>query len=168
MAETEEYFRSRKIRLDKKQILELTMATGGVPHYLRRVEKGRSAAENIDRLCFTKDGLLVNEFDRLYSSLFESSENYVKVVRALASKRIGMSRDQLLAKAGLRSGGGATRILEALEESGFVSRHVPFGKKANEALFRLMDEYSIFYLTWIRSAPQSVFGATSDGYWLRQ
>ncbi len=166
LSETERYLKDRKIHLDRKQYLELYMATGGVPHYLRQVERGQSAAQNIDRICFTKDGLLAREFDRLYSSLFENSESYVEVVKALARRRMGLSRDQLLASAGLASGGGATRILEALEESGFISRSIPFGKKNIEAVYRLVDEYSLFYLTWIRSAPRSVFGAKPRGYWL--
>ncbi len=166
MSETEKYLKSRKVNLDRKQCLELYMATGGVPHYLRQVEKGQSAAQNIDRICFTKDGLLAQEFDRLYSSLFESSEKYVKVVKTLVRRRTGLSRDRLLALAGLTSGGSATRILEALEESGFISRSVPFGKKAQESVYRLVDEYSLFYMTWIRTAPRSVFGARPQGYWL--
>ena len=166
LSETEDYLSSRDIHLERKQIVELYMATGGVPHYLRQAERGQSAAQNIDRICFTKDGLLADEFDRLYRSLFEHSENYVKVVKALARRRNGLSRDQLLESAGLTSGGGATRILDALEESGFISGSVPFGKKAHEAVYRLVDEYSLFYLTWVRPAPHSVFGPTPQGYWL--
>ncbi len=166
LSETEKYLKSRKVNLDRKQCLEIYMATGGVPHYLRQVERGQSAAQNIDRICFTKDGLLAQEFDRLYSSLFESSEKYVRVVKALVRRRTGLSRDRLLALAGLTSGGSATRILEALEESGFISRAVPFGKKAQESVYRLVDEYSLFYMTWIRTAPRSVFGARPQGYWL--
>ncbi len=166
LSETEDYLSSRDIHLERKQIVELYMATGGVPHYLRQAERGQSAAQNIDRMCFTKDGLLADEFDRLYRSLFEHSENYVKVVKALARRRNGLSRDQLLESAGLTSGGGATRILDALEESGFISGSVPFGKKAHEAVYRLVDEYSLFYLTWVRPAPHSVFGPTPQGYWL--
>lgn len=166
LSETENYLSSRNIHLEKKQIVELYMATGGVPHYLRQAERGQSAAQNIDRICFTKDGLLAHEFDRLYRSLFERSENYVKVVKALARQRMGLSRDRLLEAAGLTSGGGATRILDALEESGFISCSAPLGKTAREAIYRLVDEYSLFYLTWIRPAPRNVFGAKQQGYWL--
>ena len=73
----------------------------------------------------------------------------------------------LLAQAGLKSGGGATKVLEALEESSFVSRTVPFGKKTRDSVYRLIDEYSLFYLTWVRSAPNSVFASAPGGYWLQ-
>ena len=57
-----------------------------------------------------------------------------------------MTRNELLAATGLASGGTATRRLDELEESGFVQRHIPFGKKENDALFRLADEFSQLYV----------------------
>lgn len=167
LCEVEDYLRSRRISVDRKQILELYMAIGGVPHYLRQIEKGRSAAENIDRICFTKDGLLADEFKRLYASLFENSEKHVRVVNALSTRRRGLTRAEILKSIGRKSGGGITTLLEALEESGFISRSVPFGKRANEALYRLVDEYSLFYLTFVQHAPNGVFTGSPSGYWLR-
>ena len=168
LAETEAYFRDRNILLDRRQILDIYMATGGVPHYLRRIEKGQSAAQNIDRLCFTKDGILSGEFNRLYSSLFENEGAYIDVIRALARKRSGIPRTELLAMAKISTGGTASRILTALEESGFIARTVPFGKSSREAVYRLVDEYSLFYLTWMQRAPSQDISSTSPGYWMLQ
>ena len=167
LAETEAYLRHRRVRLDRKQVLELYMVMGGVPHYLRQVEPGRSAAQNIDRICFSKDGLLSDEFDQLYASLFDRPEPYVAVVRALAKKRRGMTRGELLHAAQLSSGGGASKILEVLEQAGFVASHIPFGKQSKDASYRLIDEYSLFYLTWIAKAPRSVLFSSGSDYWLQ-
>jgi uncharacterized protein len=166
LAESTQYLQSRRIHLDHKQVLELYMVTGGVPHYLRQVRRGRSAAQNIDRMCFSKDGALADEFHRLYASLFTNSKVHEKVVRVLAGKRRGLTRSELLKAAALESGGGVTKILRALSESGFISSYVPFGKKSKDAVYRLADEYSMFYLTWIRNAPRSVFLAGVGGYWI--
>lgn len=168
LAETEAYLVSRHVHLDRMQILEIYMATGGVPHYLRQVQRGQSAAQAMDSLCFSKDGLLSDEFQRLYASLFDNSDRYVRVVQALAQKRAGLSRTELLARARLTTGGGSSRILEALLESGFISCYVPFGKRANDAVYRLADEYSLFFLTWIRKAPRSVLASPQGGYWLQR
>ncbi len=168
LAQSAQYLESRRIHLDHKQVLELYMATGGVPHYLRQVRKGRSAAQNIDRMCFSKDGVLVDEFHRLYASLFTHSEVHEKVVRVLASKRRGLTRNELLEATDLESGGGVTKVLGALTESGFISSHVPFGKKSKDAVYRLADEYSMFYLTWIQNAPRSVLSAGEGGYWIQK
>lgn len=58
---------------------------GGVPHYFEKLQKGLSVAQNIDRLCFEKDGTLRNEFDQLYDSLFDDSEKHLIVINTLAN-----------------------------------------------------------------------------------
>ena len=39
LRETEDYLKSRRIRLDQKQILDIYLAMGGVPHYLNRLKR---------------------------------------------------------------------------------------------------------------------------------
>jgi len=167
LSETASYLASRRVHLDQKQILELYMATGGVPHYLRQVQRGESAAQAIDRICFTKDGALSDEFNQLYASLFDNSDQYLAVVRALARKRAGLTRTELLDETGLPSGGSTSKVLEALLESGFIASYVPLGKRTRDAVYRLADEYSLFYLTWIEPAPRSVLSSAQGGYWIQ-
>ena len=158
LAETEQYLKSRSVHLDRYQMLHLYMAMGGVPHYLKEVKAGQSVVQNIDRICFSDTGLLKDEFSKLYPALFEQAENHVAVVRALAGKRQGMSRNEIVAKTGISSGGGATKILEELEQSGFISSYYPFGKKKREKLFRLTDEYSLFYLQFMENKKKEGAG----------
>lgn len=167
LKETEDYLKSRRIHLDRKQILELYLAMGGVPHYLKQVLSGQSSTQNINQICFTKEGLLTDEFAKLYQSLFENSDIYIQVVKALSKKQMGLTRAELLKIVRMKTGGGITKILTALEESGFISRAVPFGQKAKNALYRLVDEYSIFYLTWIEHTPKSVLNRAHN-YWLQK
>jgi AAA+ ATPase superfamily predicted ATPase len=82
--ETELFLKYQKVQLSKYQISQLYMSLGGVPHYLKEVNTGESALQAVDRICFQKDGLLVNEFDNLYKALFKNSEIHVKVFFALA------------------------------------------------------------------------------------
>ena len=166
LAEAEAYLRSRRVRLDRKQVLELYMVMGGVPHYLRQVEPGRSAAQNIDRICFTNDGLLADEFNELYASLFDRPAPHLDVIRVLARHRSGKTRSELLRRSGLRSGGNATKVLETLEQAGFIASYVPFGRRSRETVYRLVDEYSLFYLTWIAPAPRPGLGGGTADYWL--
>jgi len=149
VAETESYLASRHIELGRYQILELYTALGGVPYYLKQVERGDSATTAIDRLCFSHDGALRDEFDKLYASLFEHSERHVQLVRALGAKPRGLSRAELLETSELGSGGTVTRTLDELEESGFITRVPTRGRRTREAIYRLTDEYSLFYLKWI-------------------
>lgn len=149
LAETEAYLQSRNVLLDRYQTVQLYMAMGGVPHYLKEIMPGDSTVQSIDKVCFSKKGLLSNEFDQLYSSLFAHADNHVAVVRALAQSRQGMTRSQLSEFGKLSNGGGLTKVLEELTQSGFVAEYFPFGKKKKEKLYRLIDEYSLFYLQFI-------------------
>ena len=89
-------------------------------HYLQHVEAGQSAAQVIDRLCFLKDGLLVDEFSNLYQALFDSPEKHEAIVRSLAQARKGCTRNELAERTGIATGGTLTKILTELEESGFI------------------------------------------------
>ena len=45
-------------------------------------------------------------------------------------------------------------ILEELEQSGFILATKNFGKQKKEIRFRLIDEYSLFYLKWNQKAKE--------------
>lgn len=163
LSETREFLQTRGVDLTPFQIVELYMTMGGVPHYLKQADPGLSAAQVIDRTCFSSQGLLRDEFPKLYASLFENDEQHQKIVKTLAKKRQGLTRNEILELVGLQSGGSSSQRLAELEESGFIQSHIPFGKKANDALYRLSDEYSLFYLDWISPLGKRSPG---DGYWL--
>ena len=149
--ETELFLRSRGVGLDRYQITQLYMALGGIPHYLKAVQPGRSAAQNIDALCFDPSGLLYDEFELLYPALFDKAERHMQVVRALAQRHYGMDRSVLLKVAKLTNGGGSTKVLEELVQSGFVTAFQPFQKNRRKQYYRLTDFFSLFYLRFMRT-----------------
>jgi hypothetical protein len=161
--ETAQFLKSRGVKLDQYLVLQLYMAMGGIPHYLKDINPGESAAQALDRMCFTKDGLLKGEFNNLYSSLFANSANHEKVIRTLASKSSGLTRQEIIDTCGFTSGGGTSIILKELEESGFITPYIPFGKAVNESIYKLSDEYSLFYLKFVEGTK-----ASGAGTWLRQ
>jgi hypothetical protein len=165
LAETRAFLQSRGVALTDYQIIELFMALGGVPHYLKMAEPGLSVAQIIDRTCFQPQGELRTEFTKLYASLFENSEEHLAIVKALAEKPHGLTRTELLAAAGLPSGGTATRRLHELAESGFIRMCIAFGKREKDALIRLSDEFSLFHSAWIAPLGKKPAG---DGHWLKQ
>ena len=151
LPETERYLQKKGLNLNRYQIAELYMAMGGIPHYLKEIQKGESVAQNIDRICFDPGGALYDEFKQLYPSLFDHSEHHIAVVRALSSKWMGLTRGDIIHLTGLTNGGGLTKILEELDYSGFITKYQPFGRVKRETLFRLTDEYSLFYLRFIET-----------------
>lgn len=160
--ETELYLKSNHVNLDQYQILQIYMAIGGVPQYLKNIKPGQSAAAAIDELCFTKDGLLRNEFDNLYRSLFDKADHHIDVIKSLAAKGSGLTRNEIIAACSLSSGGTTTRLIEELVESGFIAPYIPFGKDVKDSIYKLIDEYSHFYLKFMNSRVQS-----GNSTWLR-
>jgi len=153
LAETEAFFIEKQIALDRYQLLLLYLTMGGIPHYLDQVEGGKSAVQNIDSICFQPQGMLRTEFDNLYSSLFNNPQLYEAIVIALSSAWKGLSRTAIITNTKIIDGGGLTKMLNDLEQSGFISSYIPFGKKKKDTLFRLTDYYSLFYLKFIKDIP---------------
>ena len=149
LAETEAFCRSRRIQLDRYQLLQLYFVMGGVPMYLDQLQPGRSAVQNIDRVCFAETGYLRYEFDRLFTSLFKNYEQHVAIVRALASRHYGLTRGELIIASKLSNGGGVTKALDELEKSGFITEYGGYRKRAKDRLYRLTDSYCHFYLTYL-------------------
>jgi len=164
LAEVKQYVHTVNPALDNYQLLQLYMSIGGIPHYLQHVQKGESATQTINRLCFQKDGILRNEFNNLYAALYEGHERHVAVVKALSTKWKGLTRMEISALTGLSNGGGLTQILTELTTASFIMPILPFGKKKKDTLFRLVDEYSLFYMTFIegkRAGKKEIWLQTS-------
>ncbi|PZR29111.1 MAG: ATPase [Citrobacter freundii] len=163
LQETETYLQYRGCRLKRYQILEIYMALGGIPQYLNNIQKGESPAQAIQRICFTKDGLLTGEFDNLYKALFELADNHLKAVRALAATANGLTRQEIIDKCGISSGGRASTMLEELEASGFVHSYQPYGKVSKDLIYRLTDEFSLFYLKFMDIRNKQNWKRLSEG-----
>ena len=152
LAECEQFFKAKQMTMSRYEIAQVYMVFGGIPHYLDLFEKGFSTPQNIDRILFGKNAKLRNEFDRLFGSLFKNTEDYIAVVRLLAKRRSGYTRQEILQETGLKQGGGLTLILKGLIESDFITNYIPFGEKRREK-YRLVDPYCLFYLRFIDQQP---------------
>jgi AAA+ ATPase superfamily predicted ATPase len=149
LIETTDFLKYRQIKLSPYQITQLYMAMGGIPHYLNEIKPGESAMQAIDRICFQKDGLLVNEFDNLYRALFKYAEIHLKIVFTLAKKLKGLSRKELIEISKLSDGGAVSEVLEELTWCNFITVTNSFGKTKKDSVYRLTDEFSLFYLKFM-------------------
>ena len=154
LAECEDFFQHKNIILNRKSIVECYMIFGGIPFYINMFEKELSLAQNVENLCFKKNGELQDEFSILYSSLFKNSEKYELIIKTLAKKKMGMTREELIQETKLQ-GGGLTTILEELEQCHFIRSYHTYAKKTKERLFQLIDFYSLFYINFIKTAQQN-------------
>jgi AAA+ ATPase superfamily predicted ATPase len=150
LKETEEFFESKHIHLDQYSIIQLYMAIGGIPFYLNQIKAGRSAAQNIDELFFKPSAVLKNEFSNLYKALFRKYEVYEKVVSILSTKTYGMTRKEIIHTNMITSGGTLTKILNDLEESGFILSIPSLDKTINKTIYKLSDYYTLFYFRFLQ------------------
>ena len=148
LSECEDYFRYRNISMSRYEMVQAFMTFGGIPHYLSLFDKRLSLPQNIDALLFNRNAKLQNEFERLFGSLFKNSEDCMKVVRLLATRRSGYSREEILKATKIKDGGGASDILRALAANEFIIAYQPFGQP-KLLHYRLCDHFCLFYLQFL-------------------
>lgn len=169
LLESQEFLSSSGVKLNQKQLLDLYMVLGGVPHYLSFIERGKSATQCIDELFFQKDGALLNEFERLFASLFQEFEVYISIIRKIAKHRYGVGQAQLIRECKLAKGGRAVQKLKELEEAGFIIGFLPHGHQEKGKYFKIIDEFVLFYLHWVEEHMTSINKQNKiRGYWLSQ
>ena len=149
LRECEELAADKGLAMSRQEICSLYMVFGGVAYYWGFLRKGESVAQSVDRLLFSANGKLRGEFDSMVASLFKNDIGHRKVFSALATKGIGMSREELLRKSSLPDGRVFCQILDSLEKCGFVRRYTAYGKKRRDALYQLMDPFSLFHMRFI-------------------
>ena len=173
LRECELYVQGASLAYGRKDILELYMILGGIPYYWSFLKKGLSVAQNVDQMFFAETAQLRDEFEALYSTLFKRPENYLKVIECMSDgRRSGMTRADLLAMSKLSDGGTFSTILEDLEESGFIRSFVSADTAVSNALYQLIDNYTLFYYLCIRKNAfndehywTNTFTSTSHNTW---
>lgn len=149
LGETKEFFDLKRIKLELKDIAEIYMCVGGIPFYLKDIKAGYSVPQILDKLFFDELASLKNEFQNLYASLFKNHIVHEKVVTALASKNKGLTRNEIIKTSGIKSSGDLTTVLEELIQCGFIRQIYPINKTKEGSVYRLIDEYSLFYFKFL-------------------
>lgn len=157
--ETAEFIDALGVKLTLYQIVELYMIMGGIPFYLKEITKGKSATQLIDEICFSSKGLLQGEYLQLYHSLFKNAGNHIHIIEKLASKSQGLTRKEIAHKTNI-SEASLSRALEELVDCDFISLYEPLINKKKEAIYKLTDLYSLFYLKYIKANKNG-----SKGMW---
>ena len=169
LTETKVFLEAYGVNLSNSHILNLYMVFGGIPYYLSMIKKGLSAEQNIDQLCFRSRGRLFEEFDKLFSSLFNKTEVYIRIIKLLAEHRYGLGQRDVLKQCNISEGGRAAQWLKELEQAGFITSFIPYKHQERGIYYKITDEFTLFYLHWIepnRSTIQRKENLTD--YWQSQ
>ncbi len=159
LGECESFAAERGLGMSQMDIAECYMALGGIPYYWRYLVRGMSVAQNLDRLCFAVDAPLKGEFDELYSSLFRNATLYKKVVAALAKKKIGMTRFELIEALDIATTGKLSETLKTLEASGFIRSYRSYGVKKKNTIYQLTDPFTLFHFRFLETP------STDEHFW---
>lgn len=157
--ECEDYFKTYGFSYSRKQIAECYMIMGGVPFYLSMMDKSKSLSQNIDRLFFSNNAQLKDEFNDLYKALYKNASPHIAIVTALASKGKGLTRQEIVSATRLTDNGALSLALDELEQCGFIRLYEPFGnaktindkRQKTNTLYQLVDFYTLFYFNFIRN-----------------
>lgn len=154
-----EFWGLKKNRISSYEKFKFLAITGGVPRYLEELRPELPAEKNLQRLCFTKEGVLFNEFDRIFSDLFERKAKTLKKITRLLTNG-NKDIDTLFRELKLKKSGAFIKYLNILEKSGFVSREhtwqIAQKKVSKLSHFRLRDNYLRFYLKYIEPHRQKI------------
>lgn len=147
LAETAQYLSSIGTVWDELTIVQTYMILGGIPYYLSLLNPDESLAQNIDRLFFSRKAELKMEYKRLYKSLFNNPERYMDIIRILAEKKSGLTRNEIAAKLHIENNGHLSEMLEDLISCDFIRQYNVKVKKISSTggVYCLTDFYSIFY-----------------------
>lgn len=151
LGECEQYFAQERIKLSRYDITQAYMITGGIPYYLSYFKKGKSLPQNIDELFFSKTAKLKNEFERLFFSIFNRPEMMMSIIKFLSTRNAGYTRTEIASHIGCSLGGTFTQALNALIESDFIVKYVPFGYSKRMEHYKLVDPFCMFYIKFVEN-----------------
>ena len=149
LKECEDYFASENIELSRYDIVQSYMVFGGIPYYLSYFRKGFSFEANTDKILFGRNPKLKDEFNRLFNAIFSNPEDCKKIIRQLATKHSGFTREEIAKRTKLPLGGGLSDTLKALAESDFILRYSPYGEHRNVERYKLIDNFCLYWLKFV-------------------
>jgi len=155
--ECKQLFIANGINFDDFDICQAYIAFGGIPYYLDQFRRGLSLAQNIDAILFDDNAPLKDEFDRLFTSQFANPDELKRLVVLLSEKRSGLTREEIVKKGKISSGGTLSDNLAALEKSKLITCQTSLGETLSK--FRLADPFCNFYLKNVKGHK------VAPGYW---
>jgi hypothetical protein len=138
-----------------KAIANLYMSIGGVAMYLKLLNSELLPEQAIQSLCFDKNGVLTNEYNTLYKSLFNNAVTHEAIMKTLSSRWEGLTRQQL-AQSLKTTHRSISIALEELMASGFISETKRFGNIKQDTLYSATDFFSYFHNRWMSGHKKAV------------
>ncbi len=147
-----------KTKVQAIEMIRYLCIVGSIPKYLEEIRYGSTADEEIQRLCFTEEGFLFNEFDKIFKDIFfKRSDTFKKIVSTLLKTKL--SATEIAHALGQQMSGELSEDLNILVLSGFLARDYVYnadGKKSKKNTYRIKDNYLRFYLKYIGPSSEKI------------
>lgn len=165
LTESISFLKAVGLRTSTEECLKFLSILGGIPWYLERLKSSFNADENIKRLCFTKSGLLVEEFDRIFHDLFSTKgEIYKNIIQTLSVGHHTLSDLQEALK--YARSGTLGQLVKQLIIAGFVSSYpiwsLKNGKIGKQSFYQLCDPYIRFYIKYMQPRLTQIKNGSFD------
>lgn len=153
------FWKDRAERLSLLEMLDVLSVTGGVPRYLEEVIPSQTAAENIRRMAFCPNSILRKDFDEMFTDVITRQPKLsADVLSVLVDQPL--TSTEIIRRLAIDKCGRVAEALQQLVESGIVSRDIgrnpETGDEIRERRYRLSDNYSRFYLKYIKPALRTI------------
>ncbi len=153
------FWRNNEALISPFEKFKVLCITGGIPRYLEEINPNISSDENIRRLCFEKEGMLFDEFEKIFSDLFaQRNDVYRAILERLALGSADI--DQICDALQIKKGGTVTKYLHNLKVTGFISQDSTWklkdGSLSKLCHYRLKDNYTRFYLKYIKPNKEKI------------
>ena len=158
--ETELFLQKKGINWTRYDIAQCYMIMGGIPYYLDLLRPDLTLDQNIDELFFIKKSKLWDEHEQLYKTLFKSANEHISVVEALSTKKMGLTRNEIIEKTDIANNGFLSKILDNLIYCDFVKKYRFYGNKKRETIYQLCDYYTLFYFRFLKDNA-----GTDEHFW---
>ncbi len=165
LADCNQFWNSASGEVSVLEKFRILAVTGGVPRYLEEIDYSATAEQNIKDLCFRKEGILFNEFEKIFNDIFQKrSAMYRRVVNTLTDGPRTFS--EICQALSISPNGVITKYLMELESSGFICRDYVYsprsGKRGKLSRYRLKDNYLRFYLKYIEPVRDKIEAGIYD------
>jgi AAA+ ATPase superfamily predicted ATPase len=150
---SETYLMLNKKR-SKLECLKYYLLFGGIPKYFELIEQNLSFNANIEKLCFTKEGTLFNEYEKIFYSQFKEPSTYERIVALLENG--SKTYSEIIKTLKLSDGGGAKSYLTNLEITDFIKSQASPLRKEREKKYFISDEFIRFFYKYMKESRPSI------------
>ncbi len=159
LLELNEFWKPFKGHISAFEKMKILSVTGGVPKYLEEVMTTETAEQNLLQLCFSKEGFLFNEFEKIFTDVFRRrSSSFEKIVRTCMDRK--QSAADIAKKLNITQDSELSQKLKHLEYAGFLSRDYVYrpsdGKELKMSYYRVRDNYLRFYIKVIEKEKSKI------------